>query len=76
MTDINLGATDPRFADEQTRCVSLHMRQALHGQTLCANLEVLPNLMLEVGPELGTPECKDWQGKIDAGLKDAPRILP
>jgi DNA helicase HerA-like ATPase len=32
--------------------------------------------MLEVGPELGTPEYKDWQGKIDAGLKDAPRILP
>lgn len=77
VTDINLGATDPRFADEQTEVrFPAHIAKALHGQTLYANLEVLPNLMLEVGPELGTPEYKDWQGKIDAGLKDAPRILP
>jgi uncharacterized protein len=77
VTDINLGATDPRFADEQTEVrFPAHIAKALHGQTLYANLEVLPNLMLEVGPELGTPEYKDWQGKIDAGLKDEPRILP
>ncbi len=77
VTDINLGATDPRFADEQTEVrFPAHIAKALHGQTLYANLEVLPNLMLEVGPELGTPEYKDWQGRIDAGLKDAPRILP
>jgi uncharacterized protein len=77
VTDINLGATDPRFADEQTEVrFPAHIAKALHGQTLYANLEVLPNLMLEVGPELGTAEYKDWQGKIDAGLKDAPRILP
>jgi hypothetical protein len=77
VTDINLGATDPRFADEQTEVrFPAHIAKALHGQTLYANLEVLPNLMLEVGPKLGTPEYKDWQGKIDAGLKDAPRILP
>ncbi len=77
VTDINLGATDPRFADEQTEVrFPAHIAKALHGQTLYANLEVLPNLMLEVGPELGTPEYKDWQGKIDAGLKDTPRILP
>ncbi len=77
VTDINLGATDPRFADEQTEVrFPAHIAKALHGQTLYANLEVLPNLMLEVGPDEGTPEYKDWQGKIDAGLKDAPRILP
>ena len=77
VTDINLGATDPRFADEQTEVrFPAHIAKALHGQTLYANLEVLPNLMLEVGPELGTPEYKDWQGRIDAGLKDTPRILP
>lgn len=77
VTDINLGATDPRFADEQTEVrFPAHIAKALHGQTLYANLEVLPNLMLEVGPELGTPEYKDWRGKIDAGLKDGPRILP
>ncbi|GAB1469659.1 DUF87 domain-containing protein [Chloroflexota bacterium] len=77
VTDIQLGATDPRFADEQTEVrFPAHIAQALHGQTLYANLEVLPNLMLEVGPDEGSPEYKDWQGKIDAGLKDAPRIVP
>ncbi|MBV6391561.1 MAG: hypothetical protein KPEEDBHJ_00769 [Anaerolineales bacterium] len=77
VTDIQLGATDPRFADEQTEArFPAHVAKALHGQTLYANLEVLPNLMLEVGPELGAPDYKDWQAKIDAGLKDAPRILP
>ncbi|WKZ46940.1 MAG: ATP-binding protein [Anaerolineales bacterium] len=77
VTDIQLGATDPRFADEQMEGrFPSHISKALHGQTLYANLEVLPNLMLEVGPELGTAEHKQWQGKIDAGLKDEPRILP
>lgn len=77
VTDIQLGATDPRFADEQMEGrFPSHISKALHGQTLYANLEVLPNLMLEVGPELGTPAYKDWRAKIDAGLKDEPRILP
>jgi hypothetical protein len=77
VTDIVLGATDPRFADEQMEGrFPAHISKALHGQTLYANLEVLPNLMLEVGPELGAPAHKDWQGRIAAGLKDPPRILP
>ena len=77
MTDIQLGATDPRFADEQTDVrYPPNISKALYGQTLYANLEVLPNLMLEIGPEPGTPDYVDWQGMINAGLKDAPRILP
>ncbi len=77
VTDIQLGATDPRFADEQMDGrFPPHISKALHGQTLYANLEVLPNLMLEVGPELGTAEYNQWRGKIEAGLKDEPRILP
>jgi hypothetical protein len=77
VTDIQLGATDPRFADEQTEVrFPAQIAKALHGQTLFANLEVLPNLMLEIGPEPGTPEQIQWQGKIDAGLKDQPHILP
>lgn len=77
VTDIQLGATDPRFADEQTEVrFPPEIAKALHGQTLFANLEVLPNLMLEVGPDEGSPEYKDWRGRIDAGLQDAPRILP
>jgi DNA helicase HerA-like ATPase len=73
VTDINLGATDPRFADEQTEVrFPPQIAKALHGQTLYANLEVLPNLMLEVGPDEGSPEYKEWR----ANLKDEPRILP
>lgn len=77
VTDIQLGATDPRFADEQMEGrFAPQISKALHGQTLYANLEVLPNLMLEVGPDEGSPEYKDWRGKIDAGLKDQPHVLP
>jgi hypothetical protein len=77
VTDIQLGATDPRFADEQMEGrFPAHISKALQGQTLYANLEVLPNLMLEVGPEPGTPAYQQWRGKIEAGLKDEPRILP
>jgi hypothetical protein len=77
VTDIQLGATDPRFADEQTEVrFPAQIAKALHGQTLFANLEVLPNLMLEIGPEPGTPEQIQWQARIDAGLKDQPHILP
>jgi DNA helicase HerA-like ATPase len=53
-----------------------NIAKALYGQTLYANLEVLPNLMLEIGPEPGSPDYEDWQGMINAGLKEPPRILP
>lgn len=77
VTDIQLGATDQRFADEQSGVrYPPNITRALYGQTLYANLEVLPNLMLEIGPEPGSPDYQDWQGMINAGLKEAPRILP
>src|SRR5215211_2600369 len=77
VTDIQLGSTDQRFADEQSGIrYPPNIAKALYGQTLYANLEVLPNLMLEIGPEPGSPDYKDWQGMINAGLKDPPRILP
>jgi uncharacterized protein len=72
VTDIALGATDPRFADEQMDGrFPAHISKALHGQTLFANLEVLPNLMLEVGPDESSPEYAAWmQGNPE------PRLLP
>jgi uncharacterized protein len=77
VTDIQLGSTDPRFADEQTETrLPANIAKALHGQTLYANLEVLPNLMLEIGPDEDSPEYKEWSGKINAGLRDAPHVLP
>jgi uncharacterized protein len=62
VTDIQLGATDPRFADEQTEeRFPPHLAKALHGQTLYTNLEILPALMQNIGPDLISPEYKLWR---------------
>lgn len=78
VTDLKLGATDPRFADKQLgNLLPDSISHLLHGQTLYTNLEVLPALMLEVGPELDdTQAYTHWRSEIDAGLKDEPRPLP
>lgn len=77
VTDLRLGATDPRFADEQSgERFPPALANLLHGQTLYTNLEVLPALMLERGPEPGTAEYQDWQAEIDSGERAQPRPLP
>jgi uncharacterized protein len=54
VTDLQLRATDPRFADEQSEArLPAELAGLLHGQTLYTNLEVLPALMFEIGPEPG-----------------------
>ncbi len=64
-TDLQLGATDLRFADEQSeKRFPPELANALHGQTLYTNLEILPALMLERGPEPGSPTYADWVKKI------------
>jgi hypothetical protein len=64
VTDLKLGATDPRFADEQSeKRLPPALAKALHGQTLYTNLEILPALMLERGPEPGAPEYKLWRAE-------------
>src|SRR5512137_2227187 len=69
VTDLQLGSTDPRFADEQSETrLPPALAQALHGQTLYTNLEILPALMLERGPEPGSPGYKEWA----AGHADQP----
>src|SRR5512146_2430531 len=62
VTDLQLGATDPRFADEQseTRLPS-GLAAVLHVQTLYTNLEVLPALMLEIGPDPGSSVYREWR---------------
>src|SRR5574340_957608 len=61
VTDMQLGATDPRFADEQSeQRLSPMLAQALHGQTLFTNLEILPALMLERGPDPASPDYAAW----------------
>ena len=77
ITDLQLGATDPRFSDEQidTRLPS-GLARLLHGQTLYTNLEVLPALMLERGPEPGSPDYPAWRESIDTGLRPVPSPIP
>jgi hypothetical protein len=77
VTDLLLGATDPRFADEQSEArLPMELANLLHGQTLFTNLEVLPALMLERGPDLASPEYQIWRAEIDSGEKPEPRPLP
>ncbi len=61
VTDLQLGATDPRFADEQTENrLPAEAACLLHGQTLYTTLEVLPVLMLEAGPDPASPDYSAW----------------
>jgi len=74
VTDLQLGATDPRFADEPTEArLPSVLAKSLHGQTLFTNLEILPALMLERGPEPGAPEYPAWAKEH---AENPPRPLP
>jgi hypothetical protein len=73
VTDLQLGSTDPRFADEQSETrLPAEMAALLHGQTLYTTLEVLPALMLERGPDLGSPDYAAWQAEHTEGLHPMP----
>ena len=77
VTDLQLGSTDPRFADEQSEArLPAGLAALLHGQTLYTNLEVLPALMLERGPEPGSSAYERWREEIELGLREEPRPLP
>ena len=67
VTDLQLGSTDPRFADEQSDRLPPVMRRALYGQTLYTTLAVYPTLMLDLGPDLTAPERAEWQARVDRG---------
>ena len=76
-TDLQLGAIDPRFADDHSdRHLSPDISALLHDQTLFANMVVLPALMMESGPEPGSPAHTAWRAQIDKGERDEPRLLP
>ncbi len=73
VTDLVLGATDPRFADEQSeQRLPAGLAGLLHGQTLYTNLEVMPALMLERGPDPADPRYPQWR----ADHKDDPHPIP
>jgi energy-coupling factor transporter ATP-binding protein EcfA2 len=61
VSNIQLGATDARYAEEQSLLHSSPaIIQMLNKQTLYTNLEVMPVLMLENGPSLDDPNYPTW----------------
>lgn len=78
ITNLQLGATDPRFADERTEIrLPASIAQWLHGQTLFTNVEILPVLMLERGPaDITSSEYQAWQDEIAQGLRPPPHLMP
>jgi uncharacterized protein len=63
VTDLQLGATDPRFADEPPRRVQPAIAAALQGQTLHTTLVMYPTLMLDRGPD-EPGALLDWQERV------------
>jgi hypothetical protein len=77
ITDLMLGATDPRFADDQSEGrLPLQLAELLHGLTLYTNLVMLPALMLEKGPEPGSMRYKKWHEEITEQKRPEPRPMP
>lgn len=75
VTDLQLGALDPRYAELQNAArLSPPAARLLASQTLYTNLEVMPALMLERGPEPGSAEYEDWAREHQG--ENAPRPLP
>ncbi|MFO7664905.1 MAG: ATP-binding protein [Chloroflexota bacterium] len=67
VTDLNLGSTDPRFADEKSDRLPAGIQNTLYGKTLYTTLAMYPTLMLDLGPELTSPERAVWQARVDSG---------
>nr|MCA9923366.1 DUF87 domain-containing protein [Anaerolineales bacterium] len=70
ITDLQLGATDPRFADEKTDRLQPVIRQALLGKTLYTTLNMYPTLLMDMGPELGTTARHDWEDRVERGVEN------
>lgn len=69
VTDLQLGATDPRFADEQSTRLQPAISRFLQGKTLYTTLEVYPTLMLDRGPDPDEDPggYLDWEEEMEAG---------
>ena len=77
VTDLQLGSTEERFAQElNENRFRPDLTEKLHDHTLYTDLEVLPTLMLERGPEPGSEAYKSWRRDIDTGTQVEPRPIP
>ena len=73
VTDVQLGAVDPRFVDERLeQRLGPSLAGALDAQTLYTTIEVLPELMLDRGPDPGSPAYEAWFQSL-SGDKPRPR---
>jgi len=73
VVDLRLESLDPRYVEEMAmRRLSPRVREQLKEQTLLTNLEVLPALMLERGPEPGAPDYEQWR----KAHPEDPRPMP
>ncbi|MDX1615130.1 MAG: ATP-binding protein [Candidatus Promineifilaceae bacterium] len=70
VTDLQLGATDPRFADERADRVRPAIAAALQGKTLYTTLTMFPTLMQDRGPEDPGAQL-DWQERVERGQEQA-----
>ncbi|MBN1316770.1 MAG: ATP-binding protein, partial [Anaerolineales bacterium] len=75
VTDLELGATDPRFADERMDRLNPMLAGALHGQTLFTTMEVYSTLMLDRGPDDPLENLR-WLESIDQRLIEKPSPRP
>ncbi|KAA3662382.1 MAG: ATP-binding protein [Chloroflexi bacterium] len=69
ITDLQLGATDPRFADEKTDRLQPIISNALLGKTLYTTLNMYPTLLMDMGPELGTTARHEWEDRVERGIE-------
>ena len=78
VTDLVLGSTDLRFADEQMdNRLPQNISRLLQGHTLYTNMEFLPTLMLERGPDPANNHAyQNWVEKIRSGLFPEPSPMP
>jgi hypothetical protein len=67
VTDLQLGATDPRFADEASERLQPAIKRALLGKTLFTTMEMYSTLMMEKGPHFESPERAAFEEEVEQG---------
>lgn len=69
VTDLALGATDPRFADEQSDKLQPAITHLLHRKSLYTTINIYTTLMLDRGPNDPTAYL-DWRERVEKGLEN------
>ena len=70
VTDLQLGATDPRFADEQGGRLGAAIAGELLGRTLYTTLVMYPTLILDRGPDFDAPDRASWEERVERGQEN------